>query len=81
MKILLIEPPIMDYVGGNLRTGGLKPIAMDAVRECPPYGIYLLASILRNAGHHVVLADLIALGSNRLTRWRKDILDCGLIGI
>jgi anaerobic magnesium-protoporphyrin IX monomethyl ester cyclase len=59
MKILLVAPPIMDYVQGQLR-----PIAMDALCECPPYGIYSLARNLRNNGHQVVVADLIARGSN-----------------
>ena len=48
MKVLLVAPPIMDYMEGRL-----VPIAMDAHRTCPPYGMYLLASTLRAAGHEV----------------------------
>ena len=58
MKVLLVSPPVMDFVGGRLRA-----IAMDAGRECPPYGVYLLSSILKRAGHDVTVADLVATGS------------------
>lgn len=76
MKVMLVAPPIMDYRGGELRS-----IAMDAVRECPPYGIYSLASILRKAGHEVVVADLIAAGSNQLQPFLAELPDCALVGI
>ncbi|HWH70555.1 MAG TPA: hypothetical protein VNT26_14300, partial [Candidatus Sulfotelmatobacter sp.] len=76
MKVVLVAPPIMDY-----RDGVLCPIAMDAVRECPPYGIYYLAGILRGEGHEVVVADLIALGTNRIDPFLPDIAQCQLVGI
>jgi radical SAM superfamily enzyme YgiQ (UPF0313 family) len=76
MKVVLIAPPIMDDFSGDPR-----PIAMDAVRECPPYGIYLLASLLREQGHEVTLADLIADGSNCMQKYAADIDQCGLVGI
>lgn len=76
MKVLLVAPPIMDYVQGTL-----VPIAMDAVRECPPYGIYSLARTLRQAGHQVVVADLIARGSNDMQPFAADLQDCSLAGI
>jgi anaerobic magnesium-protoporphyrin IX monomethyl ester cyclase len=76
MKIMLIAPPIMDDFWGEPR-----PIAMDAVRECPPYGIYLLAAVLRQAGHEVALVDLIADGSYSLTLYLHELSDCGLVGI
>jgi anaerobic magnesium-protoporphyrin IX monomethyl ester cyclase len=76
MKVLLVAPPIMDDFWGKP-----QPIAMDAVRECPPYGIYLLQSVLRQAGHEVLVADLIADGSNSLDRYLTDLADCGLVGI
>jgi radical SAM superfamily enzyme YgiQ (UPF0313 family) len=66
----------MDYVQGTL-----SPIAMDAVRECPPYGIYSLACTLRRAGHQVVVADLIARGSNDLHPFLSELEDCSLVGI
>jgi radical SAM superfamily enzyme YgiQ (UPF0313 family) len=66
----------MDYV-----QGALSPIAMDALRECPPYGIYSLARTLRHAGHQVVIADLIARGSNDLQPFLPDLQDCSLVGI
>jgi radical SAM superfamily enzyme YgiQ (UPF0313 family) len=76
MKVVLVAPPIMDY-----RDGQLRSIAMDAVRECPPYGIYSLASILSGIGHQVVMADLIALGSNDMQPFQPDLQDCDLVGI
>lgn len=76
MKVVLVAPPIMDF-----REGSLCPIAMDAVRECPPYGIYTLASILRGAGHQVVVADLIAAGSNDFGPFLPELDDCALVGI
>jgi anaerobic magnesium-protoporphyrin IX monomethyl ester cyclase len=76
MNILLIAPPIMDHIHGQL-----TPIGMDAHRECPPYGIYLLAGALRQAGHTVALADLIALGTNTIDSCRTDIEHADLIGI
>lgn len=76
MKITLIASLLLDYVGGNL-----EPIAMDKGRECPPYGAYLLATILRNLGHDVIMADLIAQGSISLAPYEKDIAESSLIGI
>src|SRR5690349_12171045 len=76
VKVVLIAPPIMDYVGGRLR-----PISMDAERECPPYGMYMLASVLRRDGHEVVLADLIARGSRNIAPFDRDLADCDLVGI
>ena len=76
MKVVLVAPPIMDNFSGTP-----QPIAMDAVKECPPYGIYLLASVLRSQGHEVTLADLIADGSNCIQKYAADIDQCGLIGI
>jgi radical SAM superfamily enzyme YgiQ (UPF0313 family) len=77
MKVLLIAPPIMDDVFDERP----RPIAMDAVRECPPYGIYLLHAVLRKAGHDARLADLIADGSNSIDPYLADLEDCGLVGI
>jgi anaerobic magnesium-protoporphyrin IX monomethyl ester cyclase len=76
MNILLIAPPIMDYIDGKL-----TPIAMDAGFECPPYGIYLLSSILKAAGHDVVLADLIARGTCDIGSYLSDIENSSLVGI
>jgi anaerobic magnesium-protoporphyrin IX monomethyl ester cyclase len=76
MKVLLIAPPIMDDFFGKP-----QPIAMDAVRECPPYGVYLLQSVLRSAGHEAAIADLIADGSSSMFRYETTLTDCGLVGI
>lgn len=76
MKVLLIAPPIMDDIFCKP-----QPIAMDAVRECPPYGVYLLQSVLRRVGHEAIVIDLIADGSNSIKPYYKDLADCGLIGI
>jgi anaerobic magnesium-protoporphyrin IX monomethyl ester cyclase len=77
MKVLLVAPPIMD----NLFWDHPISIAMDAVRECPPYGIYLLQAVLRQAQHEAVVADLIADGSHRIDPYLADLRDCGLVGI
>ena len=74
MKVVLIAPPIMDDIWGEPRS-----IAMDAVRECPPYGIFLLQAVLLAAGHEAIVVDLIADGTNRVKE--QDIAGCGLIGI
>ncbi|MGE5341051.1 MAG: B12-binding domain-containing radical SAM protein [Candidatus Omnitrophota bacterium] len=76
MRIVLICPPLMDY-----NNGVLIPIAMDAHRECPPYGIYLLASILRQAGHDVTIIDLIAQGNLSLDPYLYPLSSCQLVGI
>ena len=76
MKVLLVAPPIMDYMEGRL-----VPIAMDAHRTCPPYGMYLLASTLRAAGHEVALADLIAEGTNSIGDHATTLGDFQLVGI
>lgn len=76
MNVVLIAPPLMDYVQGRLR-----PISMDAERECPPYGIYLLASILRAEGHQVTLMDLIAHSTSSIKSYRELIKASHLIGI
>src|SRR5665213_714522 len=77
MKVLLIAPPIMD----DLFWDSPRSIAMDAVRECPPYGIYLLQAVLRRAQHEAIVADLIADGSHRIDPYLKDLEDCGLVGV
>jgi anaerobic magnesium-protoporphyrin IX monomethyl ester cyclase len=80
MKVLLAIPPIVDY--SNSRSWGeLVTIAQDSFRECPPCGVYMLASILRQSGDEVVVADLIALGSDKIDLYERDIEDCSLIGI
>jgi anaerobic magnesium-protoporphyrin IX monomethyl ester cyclase len=76
MKITLIASLLLDYIGG-----GLEPVAMDRGRECPPYGVYLLATILRQIGHEVVVVDLIAQGSLSLAPYEKDIAESSLIGV
>lgn len=76
MKVMLIAPPIMDDFWGEAR-----PIAMDAARECPPYGIYLLAAVLRQVGYDVTLVDLIADGSNSMAPYLPDLTNCDLVGI
>jgi radical SAM superfamily enzyme YgiQ (UPF0313 family) len=77
MKVVLVAPPILDREDGRL-----VPAEMDAVRVCPPYGTYLLTSVLRGAGHDVVLVDLIARGTNILDDAAlADIDGAGLVGI
>jgi len=76
VRITLIAPPLMDF-----QNGVLIPISMDAVRTCPPYGIYLLATILRNNNHAVTIIDLIAQGSRNLDTHWGVLLSSHLIGI
>jgi anaerobic magnesium-protoporphyrin IX monomethyl ester cyclase len=76
MKVVLIAPPIMDMVEQQLR-----PIAQDATRNCPPYGLYLLANILRERQHEVIIVDLIAAGTNRLAPSSRIVANADLIGI
>ena len=77
MKVVLFAPPIMD----DFFWGEPQPIAMDAVRECPPYGVYLLQAVLRRAGFDAIVADLIAAGTARIDQFAPEIDDCGLVGI
>jgi len=76
MKVILIAPPLMDYINGVL-----TPIAMDAVRACPPYGVFLLAKVLQQEGHDVTIIDLIAQGSKNLDIHWPLIASCHLVGI
>jgi radical SAM superfamily enzyme YgiQ (UPF0313 family) len=76
MKILLIAPPIMDTINGRLQVVGV-----DAIRECPPLGIYTLASALEEQGHDVVIADLILHGTRSLKAFENDLGTAELVGI
>jgi radical SAM superfamily enzyme YgiQ (UPF0313 family) len=76
MNVLLIAPPIMDVLGGQLRVVGV-----DALRECPPLGIYGLAAALEAQGHEVVIADLILEGGLSLDAFAAAIDHAGLVGI
>jgi anaerobic magnesium-protoporphyrin IX monomethyl ester cyclase len=76
MKLLLISPPIMDDFAGEA-----KPIAMDAVRECPAYGMYLLQAVLKENGHDAALVDLISDGSDRIDDYLPQVAEAGLVGI
>lgn len=76
MRVTLCAPPIMDYFGDRLES-----IAMDAHRECPPYGMYLLREALQLARHDVDFIDLIALGSCSVEQQMPIIEQAGLIGI
>lgn len=66
----------MDYHNGRL-----SPISMDAIKACPPYGIYLLATILRQHGHEVTIIDLIAQGTKELSHHAALIMSSHLVGI
>lgn len=77
MKVVLFSPPIVDDFFWDTP----QPIAMDAVRECPPYGVYLLQAVLRRAGHEAIVADLIADASTSIAPYLSDVGDCGLVGI
>jgi radical SAM superfamily enzyme YgiQ (UPF0313 family) len=77
MNVLLISPPVMD----KNEVDELIPLAMDAKKIAPPYGIYLLATILRKHDHKVDIADLIASGSKDIDVYLKKIDSYDLVGI
>jgi radical SAM superfamily enzyme YgiQ (UPF0313 family) len=76
MKIVLIATLLLDYV-----EGALAPIGMDRHQRIPPYGLHLLATVLREAGHEVTVVDLVEQGSASLSEYERDIRDCALVGI
>lgn len=76
MKVLLIAPPIMDVIDGELRVVGV-----DALRECPPLGIYGLAAVLEAQGHEAVVADLILQGNLSLEAFEKELDTSDLVGV
>lgn len=63
MRVGLVSPPVIDF-----REGRLVPIAQDESRESRPYGIYLLAVILKQANNLVSIANLIARANSRYQR-------------
>jgi anaerobic magnesium-protoporphyrin IX monomethyl ester cyclase len=76
MNVLLVAPPIMDAVGRKI-----YPIAQDATRNSPPYGLYLLANVLRSEGHQVAFLDLIARGTNDISRFQNSLAEADLVGL
>jgi anaerobic magnesium-protoporphyrin IX monomethyl ester cyclase len=76
MKVFLVAAAIMDDIDGQV-----IPIGMDAVRECPAYGIYLLRAVLAKHGHEVVLADLIADATESVAGYADTIAAADLVGI
>ncbi len=76
MRVGLLAAPIVD--GDD--DASLAPVGADALRPCPPYGVYLLAAVLADRGHDVQVIDLIADGSGRLDPG-PVVEDLDLIGI
>jgi radical SAM superfamily enzyme YgiQ (UPF0313 family) len=76
VKILLIAPAIMDSVKGRLQVVGV-----DALRECPPLGVYGLATVLESLGHEVTIADLVLRGTRSLKAFVADVEGCDLVGV
>lgn len=76
MKVLLVAPPIMDTLDGRLQVVGV-----DALRECPPLGIYTLAAVLEARGDDVTVADLVLLGTRSLEAFAADVDAADLVGI
>ena len=76
MRVLLVSPPIMDFVGGQLR-----PVGVDAELECPPVGIYGLAAMLESNGHQVTIADLVLEGTRSLEGFNDDLGAADLVGV
>lgn len=65
----------------DFRRRRLISIAQDQTRSCPPYGLYLLHSILQIKGHSVTLVDLIAKGSRNIKPYSELLQKADLIGI
>ena len=76
MKVMLIAAPIMDTIDGSLQVVGV-----DALRECPPLGIYTLAAVLHAHGHEVVVVDLILHATRFLNGFEDDVDTADLVGI
>ncbi len=77
MRLLLISPPVMD----KTPNGEYIAISMDAKKVAPPYGIYLLATILQEHGHEVDIADLIASGSMDIGAYLAQLHRYDLVGV
>jgi anaerobic magnesium-protoporphyrin IX monomethyl ester cyclase len=76
VKVLLVAPPIVDTLDGRLQVVGV-----DAIRECPPLGIYTLAAVLEAEGHDVAVADLVLHGTWSLDAFAAGIDAADLVGI
>ena len=76
MHVVLIPVPILDF-----RNEELVPIAQDETKNCPPYGVYLLAGVLRSLGYTVSLIDLIARGSKLVQSDTEILQSASLVGI
>ena len=76
MKVMLIAAPIMDTIDGFLQVVGV-----DALRECPPLGIYTLAAVLEAEGHAVVVVDLILHATRCLNAFEQDVETADLVGV
>lgn len=76
MNVLLVSPPILDVMAGRLR-----PVGVDAERECPPVGLYGLAAALEEAGHVVTIADLVLAGGRSMTSFTEAVDGADLVGI
>ncbi len=76
MKILLVAVPIMEPINGSL-----EPIMMDKTRANPPYGLYLLAEMVRQAGHDVDILDLIARGGLYKEEIQQTVSQYDILGI
>ena len=76
MQVILISVPIMDF-----RNDELVSIAQDETKNCPPYGVYLLASVLRSSGYEVTLIDMIARASKSIANDSALFRSASLVGI
>lgn len=76
MKMTLVAVPLIDEIDGQKFA-----IAMDKVKTCPPYGLYLLHNIVRNAGYDCDLCDLICDGSISEERLSEAVRTSDVIGL
>ena len=76
MRFVLFAVPVVDETDA-----GYRVIGMDAHKECPPYGVYTLATVVRGRGHHVHHVDLVAEETLDIARHREFIEQADLVGI
>ena len=76
MKISLVAVPLIDEIDGHKFA-----IAMDKVKTCPPYGLYLLHNIVRHAGYDCDLCDLICDGTINEARLSEAVRTSDVIGL
>lgn len=76
MHVLFYSVPIMDLAGGQL-----VPAGQDFPPNCPSLSTYLLASVMRTAGHEVTVIDMVATGCISVDLEAAHLNHSGLIAM